>query len=67
MTSQEDNNSMNSIQINSDNIPVTSDKESPEYLEKLNQYYSIKHNYEVKKQEKINKIIKNPELSLKQK
>ena len=67
MTSKEDNISMDSIELTSDSAVVPQDKESPEYLEKLNQYYSIKHNYEVKKQEKINKIIKNPELSLKQK
>ena len=67
MTSQEDNITADSIDsIHYPNI-VAQDKESPEYLEKLNQYYSIKHNYEVKKQEKINKIIKNSELSLKQK
>ena len=67
MTSQEDNITADSIDsIHYPNI-VAQDKESPEYLEKLNRYYSIKHNYEVKKQEKINKIIKNPELSLKQK
>ena len=67
MTSKEDNISMDSIELTSDNTLIPEDKESSEYLEKLNQYYSIKHNYEVKKQEKINKIIKNPELSLKQK
>ena len=67
MTSKEENISMDSIELTSDSTVVPQDKESPEYLEKLNQYYSIKHNYEVKKQEKINKIIKNPELSLKQK
>lgn len=67
MTSKEDKISMDTIELTSDSTIVTQDKESPEYLEKLNQYYSIKHNYEVKKQEKINRIIKNPELSLKQK
>ena len=67
MTSKEDNITMDSIELTSDSTLIPEDKESSEYLEKLNQYYSIKHNYEVKKQEKINKIIKNPELSLKQK
>ena len=61
MTSQEDNITVDSIDSIHYPIIVAQDKESPEYLEKLNRYYSIKHNYEVKKQEKINKIIKNPE------
>ena len=39
MTSKEDNISMDSIELTSDSAVVPQDKESPEYLEKLNQYY----------------------------
>ena len=41
--------------------------ESPEYLEILNQYYSLKKNYETKKQEKKMRILGNDNLSMKQK
>ena len=44
MTSQEDNITADSIDSIHYPIIVAQDKESPEYLEKLNRYYSIKHN-----------------------
>lgn len=65
MTTREDNNG--AVRFNSVTSIIPPDKESPEYLEQLNQYYSMKYIYELKKQEKINNIIKNPEMSLKQK
>jgi hypothetical protein len=65
MSNSGDNNG--SVRFNSITSIIPPDKESPEYLEKINQYYSMKYIYELKKQEKINNIIKNPELSLKQK
>ena len=41
--------------------------ENKEYLEKLNQYYSLKKNYETKKQEKKMRILRNDNLSMRQK
>jgi hypothetical protein len=67
MTNREDSSNDGSVRFNSITSIIPPDKESPEYLEKLNQYYSMKYIYELKKQEKMNNIIKNPELSLKQK
>ena len=60
-------------QQNDSTISLTENKESPkspespEYLEILNQYYSLKKNYETKKQEKKMRILGNDNLSMKQK
>jgi len=48
-------------------ISLTENKENKEYLEKLNQYYSLKKNYETKKQEKKMRILRNDNLSMRQK
>ena len=60
MDSQQDDSSI-SLTENKEN------KESREYLEILNQYYSLKKNYETKKQDKKNNILTDEHLSMKQK
>ena len=49
----------------SDNINTLN--ETPEYLDKLKEYYSLKKKYDTNRKEKINKILKNPELNIRQK
>ena len=60
MDSQQDDSTI-SLTENKEN------KENKEYLEKLNQYYSLKKNYETKKQEKKMRILRNDNLSMRQK
>ena len=51
----------------SESPKVNTDSETPEYLEKMNEYYRLKNIYESSYKDKKNSILKNPSLNIKQK
>ena len=60
-------NTLNTKNLNNSEKNISNDSESPEYLDKLKEYYSLKQMYDSNRREKINKILKNKDLNLRQK
>ena len=60
-------NTLNKKNLNNSEKNISNDSESPEYLDKLKEYYSLKQMYDSNRREKINKILKNKDLNLRQK
>ena len=60
-------NSNSTLSNKSESPKVIQDSETPEYLDKLNEYYRLKNIYESSYKDKKNSILKDPSLNIKQK